>query len=63
MKDITAVLDVGANIKCDAQQLVEFAIMGAAFYRAVHNPGVRPTVGIMNVGSEEPEGARGFARS
>jgi glycerol-3-phosphate acyltransferase PlsX len=30
--------------------------MGAAFYRAVHKPGVRPTVGLMNVGSEEQKG-------
>jgi glycerol-3-phosphate acyltransferase PlsX len=52
---VTAVLDVGANITCDAQQLVEFAIMGAAFHRAVHGS-TRPTVGLLNVGSEEMKG-------
>ena len=31
----TVVLDVGANIECDAHQLVDFAIMGEAFARAV----------------------------
>lgn len=56
MKEATCLLDVGANIECDAHQLVEFAIMGAAFYRAVHKPGARPTVGLMNVGSEEEKG-------
>ena len=56
MTEATAVLDVGANIQCDAEQLVEFAIMGAAFYRAVHKPDVRPSVGLMNVGSEEQKG-------
>ena len=56
MKESTAVLDVGANIECDAEQLVEFAIMGAAFYRAVHGQGRQPTVGLMNVGSEEQKG-------
>ena len=56
MKAATCLLDVGANIECDADQLVEFAIMGSAFYRAVHQPGVRPTVGLMNVGSEEQKG-------
>jgi len=56
MREATCLLDVGANIECDAHQLVEFAIMGAAFYRAVHKPGARPTVGLMNVGSEEEKG-------
>ena len=56
MGEATCLLDVGANIECDAHQLVEFAIMGAAFYRAVHKPGARPTVGLMNVGSEEQKG-------
>lgn len=52
---ITAVLDVGANVESDAEQLVEFAIMGEAFVAAVH--GVkRPTIGILNVGSEDMKG-------
>jgi glycerol-3-phosphate acyltransferase PlsX len=51
----TAVLDVGANISCDAARLVEFAIMGAAFYHAVHGT-ARPTVGLLNVGSEDEKG-------
>lgn len=55
MTGVTAVLDVGANVECDAEQLVEFAIMGAAFHHAVHGS-VRPTVGVLNVGSEEEKG-------
>ncbi|HEV2082889.1 MAG TPA: phosphate acyltransferase PlsX [Brevundimonas sp.] len=52
---VTAVLDVGANVESDAEQLVEFAIMGEAFVGAVH--GVkRPTIGILNVGSEDMKG-------
>ena len=35
-KGLTTVLDVGANIDCDAERLVEFAIMGEAFHRAFH---------------------------
>ena len=51
----TAVLDVGANIASDAEQLVEFAIMGEAFQTAVH--GVeRPRIGLLNVGSEDMKG-------
>jgi glycerol-3-phosphate acyltransferase PlsX len=51
----TAVLDVGANIDCDAQRLVEFAILGAAFHHAI-NGSTRPTVGLLNVGSEDEKG-------
>ncbi len=55
LRGVTAVLDVGANIESDAEQLVEFAIMGEAFHTAVHG-GVRPTIGILNVGSEDVKG-------
>jgi phosphate acyltransferase len=52
---VTSVLDAGANVVCDADRLVEFAIMGAAYHRAVH--GVpRPTVGVLNVGTEHDKG-------
>jgi len=54
---ITALLDVGANLSSDAAQLVEFAIMGEAFYGAVHAaPGQRVRVGLMNIGSEDQKG-------
>lgn len=56
-RGVTAMLDVGANIESDAAQLVEFAIMGEAFYSAVHAaPGQRVQVGLMNVGSEDQKG-------
>jgi phosphate acyltransferase len=51
----TVVLDVGANVECDAEQLVDFAIMGEAFARAVLGLD-RPTVGLLNVGSEDVKG-------
>ena len=57
VRGVTAVLDVGANIACDARQLVEFAIMGEAFFCAVHGEaGCRASVGLLNVGSEEAKG-------
>ncbi|HEY1426886.1 MAG TPA: phosphate acyltransferase PlsX [Caulobacteraceae bacterium] len=55
LKGRTAVLDVGANIDCDAERLVEFAILGAAFHHAI-NGSTRPTVGLLNVGSEDMKG-------
>ena len=52
---VTTFLDVGANVDCDAERLVEFAIMGEAYHRAAHGV-ARPTVGLLNVGSEEMKG-------
>ncbi len=50
------VLDVGANIGASARQLTDFAIMGAAMARALFHV-EKPTVGLLNVGSEETKGA------
>jgi glycerol-3-phosphate acyltransferase PlsX len=52
----TVVLDVGANIECDARQLVDFAVMGEAFARAVLGL-ERPKLGLLNVGAEELKGS------
>jgi glycerol-3-phosphate acyltransferase PlsX len=55
MRGVSTVLDVGANILCDAERLVEFAVMGAAYHRAIHGA-ERPTVGLLNVGTEHDKG-------
>src|SRR5919112_356691 len=49
------VLDVGATIGADAGHLVDMAIMGAAMARIVFDLD-RPTVGLLNVGTEEIKG-------
>ncbi len=54
-RGFSTVLDVGANVECTPTQLVEFAIMGEAFARAVHRI-ERPTVGLLNIGAEELKG-------
>lgn len=48
-------LDLGANVESDAQDLYRFAIMGNAFARAVLGLS-RPRIGLLNVGSEELKG-------
>jgi glycerol-3-phosphate acyltransferase PlsX len=51
----SVMLDLGANLQCDSDNLVQFAVMGNVFARTVL--GVRhPTTGILNVGSEEQKG-------
>jgi len=48
-------LDLGANTECDSRNLVEFAVMGAAYSRAA--VGVKcPRVRLLNIGTEELKG-------
>jgi glycerol-3-phosphate acyltransferase PlsX len=48
-------LDLGANTECDAQNLVQFAVMGAAYARVVLDL-ERPRVQLLNIGTEEMKG-------
>ena len=48
-------LDLGATIGADAQQLIDFAMMGGAMARALFDID-RPTVGLLNIGVEEVKG-------
>jgi phosphate acyltransferase len=48
-------LDLGANTECDANNLVEFAVMGAAYARAAMGL-ERPRVRLLNIGEEELKG-------
>jgi glycerol-3-phosphate acyltransferase PlsX len=55
MRGESVMLDLGANIECDADNLVQFAVMGAIFARtALGIP--EPTIGLLNVGAEELKG-------
>ncbi len=49
------VLDLGANRECDARNLVQFAIMGAAYSRIVTGKDA-PRVRLLNIGTEENKG-------
>ena len=55
VKGESCMLDLGANIECDAKNLVQFAFMGQAFARIV--TGIKnPTISLLNVGEEEQKG-------
>jgi len=49
------VLDMGANVDCDASHLTEFAVMGEAYFRALFHKD-NPSIGLLNVGTEELKG-------
>ena len=52
---MNVVLDLGANIECSDQNLVDFAELGSALFRSLF-PNEKPKVSLLNVGSEEMKG-------
>ena len=54
-KDDTIMLDMGANVLVDAENLVQFAVLGSIFAKAHKNTN-KPAVGLLNVGSEDTKG-------
>ena len=52
---VNVVLDLGANIECNDQNLVDFAELGSALFKSLF-PNIKPKVSILNVGSEEIKG-------
>ena len=51
----THMLDLGANVDCGPEHLLQFGIMGATLVAAMEHK-ERPTVGILNIGEEEIKG-------
>lgn len=51
----SVVLDLGANLECDAENLVQFALMGAIFSNTVLGI-AEPSIGLLNIGTEEMKG-------
>lgn len=56
-KGPVSILDVGGNMSCKSQHLVQFAYLGSAYQRAIRNIQV-PRVGLLNVGSESKKGTK-----
>lgn len=58
----TTVLDLGANVDCTAEHLLQFALMGSALAAAVQGK-EEPTVGLLNVGEEAIKGSEVIKRA
>ena len=54
-KNFMQVLDLGANIECNAQNLYQFAVMGSSVVKSLEISN-NPRVGLLNIGSEEFKG-------
>lgn len=52
----TVMVDVGANVDCDARMLVQFAVMGDVYSRVIFPTSRRPRVGLLSIGEEEHKG-------
>ena len=58
----TTVLDLGANVDCTAEHLLQFAVMGSALV-SVLNDDPAPTVGLLNIGEEVIKGSDEIKRA
>ena len=54
-KDYSIVLDLGANIECTENNLIEFSILGSELYKTIFNK-TDVITGLLNIGSEEIKG-------
>ena len=52
---MNVVLDLGANIECNEDNLIDFAELGSALYKSIF-PDDKPVVSLLNIGSEEIKG-------
>jgi len=55
LKGYVYVLDLGANVDCTAEHLLQFAVMGSELVTAVEHK-EKPTVGLLNIGEEDIKG-------
>ena len=53
---MTLVLDLGANVDCTPEQLVQFAVIGSELVHALYPDAGAPRVGLLNVGTEDIKG-------
>jgi len=58
----TTMLDLGANVDCTEQHLLQFAVLGSALVSALNNDDA-PSVGLLNIGEEEIKGSEVIKRA
>lgn len=59
----TTVLDLGANVDCQPEHLLQFAVMGSALVTALDAKNVEPSVGLLNIGEEAIKGSEVIKRT
>ncbi len=61
-KGMTVVLDLGANIECSDDNLIDFSELGSALYKSLYS-NVTPRVSLLNIGSEEIKGTESLKKA
>ena len=61
-KGVSVVLDLGANIECDENNLVDFSEMGSALFKSLYKD-QKAKVAILNIGSEEIKGTESIKKA
>lgn len=59
---VTTVLDLGANVDCTAEHLLQFAVLGSALVSVLNNED-EPSVGLLNIGEEAIKGSEVIKRA
>ena len=54
-KNMSVVLDLGANIECSSKNLIDFSIVGSSLFKCLY-PNLSSKVALLNIGSEEIKG-------
>ncbi len=54
-KNMSVVLDLGANIECSSKNLIDFSVMGSSLLKSLY-PDSKANVALLNIGSEEVKG-------
>lgn len=52
------ILDLGANLDCSEKNLVDFAILGSAYFHSLNNTHKKPRLALLNIGTEENKGSK-----
>ena len=59
----TTVLDLGANVDCQPEHLLQFAVMGSALVTSLDAHNAEPSVGLLNIGEEAIKGSEVIKRT
>lgn len=56
LNGVSHILDLGANVDSSAASLLQFGLMGAAVAQSLHDSVAKPSVALLNIGSEDLKG-------
>lgn len=61
--DTVCALDLGANVECTPEQLLQFSILGSQLVKEIYPQKTNPRIGLLNIGTEEIKGTENLQNS